>query len=419
MLFRAENLGPIRSAELDLSKKLIVLAGPNNSGKTYLGWALYGLSRFNPGPLPSVSALMALPLDGPDHQPLEERIRPHLASFLAELAHAYSVGVYRDFAATREPFLHTRLRITSSTDQTLAAEFMAEALRNISSLPDHGVIRERGVSNSIRFRFLGHWRLFPVERLAINIFARELSLIRMNVVDELTDDPENALTAESLRKVGRYPLAIRDALRVAADLETYKRETSPFADLADELETSVLGGRVVLTDTGEMAFRPGSSPDAPSLGVHRSSSIIKSLASIVVYLRHIARDGDQIIIDEPELNLHPDNQRRVARVLAKIANRGIRVLLSTHSDTLIGEFNNLIMLSHGSDPAATESLMQELGYDAASVLRPEDLGVYLVSDGECKPVPVAATGFEVRTIDEAIHKLNQDAQKIYGRLFCE
>jgi predicted ATPase len=48
MFFRAQNLGPLRDAEIDLSKDLIVLAGPNNSGKTYLAWSVYGLHRMIP-----------------------------------------------------------------------------------------------------------------------------------------------------------------------------------------------------------------------------------------------------------------------------------------------------------------------------------------------------------------------------------
>ncbi len=49
MFFRVQNLGPLRDAEVDLSKDLIVLAGPNNSGKTYLAWSVYGLHR-SPNP---------------------------------------------------------------------------------------------------------------------------------------------------------------------------------------------------------------------------------------------------------------------------------------------------------------------------------------------------------------------------------
>ena len=41
MKFIVENLGPITKAEVDLSKRLILLTGQNNTGKTYLSNAVY------------------------------------------------------------------------------------------------------------------------------------------------------------------------------------------------------------------------------------------------------------------------------------------------------------------------------------------------------------------------------------------
>jgi energy-coupling factor transporter ATP-binding protein EcfA2 len=405
MRFRVENLGPIRSAELDLSKKLIVLAGPNNSGKTYLGWALYGLSRHTSRKPTAHAITLCNWLASEPGRAAEAERTVRITTFLNDLAQAYAAELHRDFAANEGAFAQTKITLAE------IPPFSPEVENRLapSEMPLWVWVTR------LRTWALGQWSIFPVERLAINIFARELSLIRMDVVDELTS--EAATAEESLRRVGRYPRAIRDALRAAIDLEPHKRMQSPFADLAYELEASVLSGAIVVTDTGEMAFQPTRASQA--LGIHRASSIVKSLSSIVFYLRHLAQPGHRIIIDEPELNLHPDNQRRVARVLAKAVNRGLHVVLSTHSDTLIGEFNNLIMLSHGADSAATQGVMRELGYDEASVLRPEDLGVYLVDGGACTPVTVGPSGFEVRTIDEAIHKLNQDAQTIYGRLFCE
>lgn len=52
-----------------------------------------------------------------------------------------------------------------------------------------------------------------------------------------------------------------------------------------------------------------------------------------------------LIIDEPELNLHPDNQRKMAGLLARLVNCGVKVLVTTHSDYLIRELNNRVMLN--------------------------------------------------------------------------
>jgi predicted ATPase len=63
----------------------------------------------------------------------------------------------------------------------------------------------------------------------------------------------------------------------------------------------------------------------------------------------LAQEGDFIIIDEPELNLHPDNQRKIARWLVRVVNAGFKVMITTHSDYIIREFNNLIMLQTAKD----------------------------------------------------------------------
>ncbi|MEZ4888168.1 MAG: AAA family ATPase [Chitinophagales bacterium] len=43
MIFKVKNLGIIEEAEVDLGKDLILLTGHNNTGKTYLAYAIYGL----------------------------------------------------------------------------------------------------------------------------------------------------------------------------------------------------------------------------------------------------------------------------------------------------------------------------------------------------------------------------------------
>ena len=62
------------------------------------------------------------------------------------------------------------------------------------------------------------------------------------------------------------------------------------------------------------------------------------------YLRHCAQKGDLFIIDEPELNLHPENQCRLARLFACLVNAGLKVFITTHSDYIVKEINTLLML---------------------------------------------------------------------------
>lgn len=465
MLFRAQNLGPIRDAELDLSKRLIILAGPNNSGKTYLGWALYGLSHFSKA-LPCVRRLVDAALASPSGMHEAGSFRAFIIEFTDELCALYAKHIHRDFAATPDTFTSTLLTLVTDTlaipvkaafprnyetflqiafqdhDGALCVRVQARKLErrtgnssagaSVTYIPNESVLLSSispedldwvanraslKLSSELKWAlFRRSFTIFPVERIATTIFARELLLRRVEMLDEDGQDADDTADAAPRPVTGRYPLPIRHSLRAAADLSTVGREETEFSDLADELEMTVLQGRVKVSEHGDMLFFPTASPTR-SLGLHQSASVIKSLSALVYYFRHLATRHNHIIIDEPELNLHPDNQRKVARVLAKAANRGIRIMLSTHSDYLIGEFNNLLMLSRDTPQAA--AVRDELGYDAASVLRPEDVGVYLVNDGLCLPVEVKQTGFELKTFEDAFHNMNRDAQTIYNRIFAE
>lgn len=131
--------------------------------------------------------------------------------------------------------------------------------------------------------------------------------------------------------------------------------------------------------------------------------------------RHGAVPGDLLIIDEPELNLHPDNQRKIIRILARAVRRAFKVMISTHSDYVLRELNHLVMLSGRTE--AAERAIDELGYDRETLLTPDRLGVYLFDGHTAHAVEVNEAGFEVATIERQIASMNADAQRIYAVLF--
>ena len=45
MKIQVNILGAIKEGTIDLSKKLNVFCGPNGTGKTYMAYAIYGLTR--------------------------------------------------------------------------------------------------------------------------------------------------------------------------------------------------------------------------------------------------------------------------------------------------------------------------------------------------------------------------------------
>lgn len=142
---------------------------------------------------------------------------------------------------------------------------------------------------------------------------------------------------------------------VSADfLDQLNRLTATASDLnplnvqlAKRLENSILGGevRVAVSDSRypHVRFRPsGWRQDMPLM---RTSSMVSELASVVVFLRHIVRPGDLLIIDEPEAHLHPGMQAVLAREVIRWVLSGFRVVVTTHSEWFLEQVANRVKLS--------------------------------------------------------------------------
>ena len=81
------------------------------------------------------------------------------------------------------------------------------------------------------------------------------------------------------------------------------------------------------------------------LPLMHSSSMVSELAPVVLYLRHVVRPGDTLIIEEPEAHLHPTAQVEFTRLLAGAVKAGIRVIITTHSEWVLWELANLVRMS--------------------------------------------------------------------------
>ena len=108
-----------------------------------------------------------------------------------------------------------------------------------------------------------------------------------------------------------------------------------------------------------------------SLPLLHASSTISEPAPVVLYLRHLIKPGDVVIIEEPEAHLHPAAQAELTRLLVGAVRQNIHVIMTTHSEWILEKIANLIALSRLS-PEDRNSLA-----DTDSVfLSPEQVGVW-------------------------------------------
>lgn len=108
------------------------------------------------------------------------------------------------------------------------------------------------------------------------------------------------------------------------------------------IEENIMNGKVnIYKDNSDIEFRLN---NGDSIDLNYLSSTVSELIPLVVFLKRglIKRNG-LLVIEEPEAHLSFKNQRLIARLIALLVKKNIKVLITTHSDFLIYELNNLII----------------------------------------------------------------------------
>ncbi|MYC24284.1 MAG: AAA family ATPase [Gammaproteobacteria bacterium] len=472
MKFTFENLGPVKKAELELGD-LTILSGLNNTGKTHIVYALYGfLSGFDRqfrgswgnrfveshftkiGAGPVERAVRRLRDDGQVMWDMSEALREEERDRLVvEMAKEYSEnGISRTFNASPKYFRGASLRVSyrneSFVDFSSFRAHLDQRGRSIYwdhdggrvvvslvdettagvGLPSPGDLERVFVRTYLHFllggafTFVQNPYIFSSARHTIPLFISELDYVSSQYVRSMKfkeREPDDAppFDNEPLQNIGSYPLPVHDNIdsyrRIPQLAEYYRNETSE--DNAGPIEEMLRGRFKVVDDSVRLTSSPGEGAgfDIP---LHLASSSAWELSSLHFFLKYIYElDDDRlIIIDEPESHLDTTNQIRLARLLAEMVNAGLQILITTHSDYIVKEVNNLIMLSSGF--ARKEETMERLGYREADVLSPGQVRAYTAGEGTLNPNEVDEFGIQMPIFDQTIDDINRRARELYTRI---
>lgn len=443
MKLSIKNLGIVNSAEIDLSKDLTIFCGPNGTGKTYVAYllnALFNLKTDIIFPVNSDSKEDLLKNNRIqikyDYLPIWiEQIENKLKSQLPSIFGISPKVANNMFLSTEIKLIveeKDKLEIFESEKKYFYIQKLNSSLKFIhaeknkkdNSIHFSGeldktnanVAYQKIISDNISYIF--KWillsrkgsRMLTVERNSIYTFKTELLANRIETVDNvLIYDNEDA--GEIIRqRATLYPQAVRNSLKVANELPEIIKIDSIYNDFASDIESQLLSGSVSVGKDGDVRFMPNSDSESHSLSlpIQMSSSSVKTLSGLVVYLRHLAQKGEVLIIDEPEMNLHPDNQRRLARIFARMVNNGIRLVISTHSDYIIRELNILLMYK----ALLSKNYEVETYYSESEAIDKEMFQGYLFDFNKnqkvnATPITIDDFGIEVSTIDKSIEDQNE------------
>ena len=406
---RLKNIGILKQAEFSLGD-LTLICGENNTGKTYAAYTLYGFLR-------SWHNLIRIPVS--DHQVhtllTDGYLNIELTQYvkkadqiLAEACKRYSEQLYSVFAASKDVFQNSEFHIKPSTihipkrgvmDRIIShnEQFLISAKRKRSEeliltltvgkqegrKIDPILVKDRMsfiISRIVFSNCFPRNLISSVERTGVAVFQKELDFARNRLLEEMTgvdknDDPRELL----LKSYKNYPWPVRDNVDFTRQLEDIAKNKSfiskehpeVLADFAD-----IIGGEYAITQNDQLYYIPKGT--RLRLTMDQSSSAIRSLLDLNFYLHCAAEKGDLLMVDEPELSLHPENQRRIARLFARLANLGVKVFITTHSDYIVKELNTLIMLNH--DKPHLKRIAEENGYQDSELIKTDQVKVYVAEE---------------------------------------
>ena len=160
---------------------------------------------------------------------------------------------------------------------------------------------------------------------------------------------------------------------IALDDRPPNGRSTPIQDIGAQIEKTILEGSVHVERSELIGFpvftyQPKGWKDR--LPLMNASSMVSEIAPVVLYLRHLVRPGNVLIIEEPESSLHPEMQVEFIRRLAALVRAGVQVILTTHSEWVLEELSNLVLAS--SLPEARRNGISSGEF----ALRPEDVGAW-------------------------------------------
>ena len=127
-------------------------------------------------------------------------------------------------------------------------------------------------------------------------------------------------------------------------IDTDKETSTELLKIVDNIETNVLEGQVEVifdeTNYPDFVFKQ----DNRSFKMIEVSSAVTDLAPIVLLLKYgLVKSGDTLIIDEPEIHLHPKAQKDMAGILVALVKAGVNIIITTHSEILVEQISNYRM----------------------------------------------------------------------------
>jgi ABC-type transport system involved in cytochrome c biogenesis ATPase subunit len=393
MKFQFEKLGALeKKTEIELGD-LTILCGANNTGKTYLTRAINGFLKTWANQIDfkiaedKIQSLLQNGVLKIDLSSLEKDI----PEVLDELSKKYTASLPTLFNASEDFFSETLFQ--ALLDDNYQPNYQKELQISAGTKAKEvlTVYKDKDC-HILDFALLAEDKNLIPHLTVIKKFINKA--ISQALLGEYFANPF-MFTSERTSTEGKD--FVRDIIEVHSKKKSALIKKHP--EIVKWLRNIVGGEFQVENNQIFFAYQKGH-----KIPLYLASATAASQVEIDFYLKCLAKRGDILLIDEPEQNLHLANQRKMARLFVGLIKAGVKVFVTTHSDYIIKELNNLIIL--GSEFDDKNQIMTKYTYTEDEKLEISKVKVYSVDKQVLVPAPINELGIVVSSFDREIIEMN-------------
>lgn len=261
--------------------------------------------------------------------------------------------------SVRDYYVEIITRVKKNSQEIIWASVYGEKKQSRDYIADEiiALLQERSI-------------FMPSSRSGLMLLYREFfahktdnAILNLNKMKGLNSNSENTMNlTQPLYRFLRF-------LQTYGESE-YARER--FKEELKFFDSKIIEGHITETQQG---FLYESEQGGEVVPMYLTSAMVNEVAPLYLALTS-ANLYTRITIDEIEASLHPEKQREMVRFMNRIYNKGLKIIVSTHSDTFVSRLNNLVNLAEYVERTEDEDACKKIGVESSDLISSKKLFVY-------------------------------------------
>lgn len=439
-----ENFGKIEKADIELSHFTIFM-GDNNSGKSYIMTLIYGLLNLD-------FTFSYLINKNSDNYNNTVKFIENIIYNTKNSNTSYKTVIEKDNIILFENIINEFLenvkdeilirnfnkkidikKLSIKLNKNNIYKFNTLMIKNFFTL-NKNIIEISPINLNSTFGY-------PIELDDVNAFNKIIFFIIDLIISDTFLDRENLFNKVFYLPTSRtgfmltYPAIISKALQstfsttdnitknlltkpcldflVNLSTVSEQNKNDKFKNITDMIENDIIKGNISVDNkpSSNISYIPKGSKS--KLPMYISSGVVTEIAPFLMFLKYY--NPNIIMMEEPEMCLHPELQWKFSRCLVNLINSGVPIFITTHSDIILNHINNMIKFK---DSPYKKDFAEKFGYTEKDALDKNMVSAYQfnVIDGKTivEPLECTENGFYADTFNKALQNILDETYFLDG-----